>query len=180
VQPRKVNSCVGRTKAPERGKLRVESWTLSEAGHGHVRQPGPPLPLVDAEGLQAPEEVVGEGTGAAISVVADEHAHAPGLPVAAHLELRELGAAGRFAQRAGHGLELPSGSGAQERQGDVEVRRRHGSPAELSELPGDERLDDVFGQAERAEEAKPCIGIDGSWRGVASVCQVCVNKRRTR
>jgi hypothetical protein len=62
----------------------------------------------------------------------------------------------------------------------VEVSPRDDPPFELGELPGDEGLDDVVGQLQRAEEAKPCIGIDGSGRGGSRVCQVCVNNRRTR
>jgi hypothetical protein len=62
----------------------------------------------------------------------------------------------------------------------VEVFGGHDPPAELAQLPGGEGLDDVVGQPQRAEEAKPCTGIDGSGRGVTSVCQVCVNSCRTR
>ena len=62
----------------------------------------------------------------------------------------------------------------------MEISGRHDPPAELAQLPGDQLLDDVVGQSQRAEEAKPGTGIDGSGRGVTRVCQVCVNSRRTR
>lgn len=145
-----------------------------------MRHPGPPLPLVDTESFQPPEQVVCEGRGAPVAVVADEHSDAPGLAVVAHLELRALGAAGRLTQDAGDRLELAPRPGAEEGQRDVEVARGDSSPAELAQLPGGEGLDDVFGQAQSTEEAKPCIRIDGSGRGVACVCQFCVNRRRTR
>jgi hypothetical protein len=114
------------------------------------------------------------------AVVEHEHADASGLAIAAHLELRTLGPTGRFAQGAGHGLEVAPRPGAEEGQRDVEVSRWDGTPAKLAELPGGEGLDHPVGQPQGAEEAKPCIGIDGSGRGVACVCQVCVNNRRTR
>ena len=111
-----------------------------------MRQPGPPLPLVDAEGLQTPEQVVGEGRGAPAPVVADEHPDAPGLQVAEHLELWALGPGGGVPQRAGHRLEVASGPGAEESQRDVEVFGGHDAPAELAQLPGGERLHDLVGQ----------------------------------
>ena len=153
MQPRQVNSRVGRTHAPESRELWVESERPREAGHGHVRQPEPPFPLVDAQGLQTPEQIVREGRGTAVPVVADEHPNAPGLPVPAHLELRTLGPGGGVPHRTGHGLEVASGPGAEEGQRDVEVSGRHDPPVELAHLPGDEALDDVVGQTKRAEEA---------------------------
>ena len=143
-------------------------------------QPGPPFPFVDAQGLQTPEQVVREGLGPSVPVVANEHPDAPGLPVGAHLELGTLGPGGGVTHRAGHGLEVASGPGAEEGQRDVEVSGRHEPPVEFAQLPGGDGLDDVVGQTQRAEEAKPCTGIDRSGRGVTCVCQFCVNSRRTR
>ena len=47
-----VGSSIGRTDLPEVGKRRLEPWALPEANDSEVRQPWPPLALVDAQTLQ--------------------------------------------------------------------------------------------------------------------------------
>jgi hypothetical protein len=147
-----------------------------------VREPGPRLALVYAEPLQALEEVVRERRPTPLEIVADEHADAPRLAVVLHREDGPPSAPSSLPQRPHDGLEVRGRPGAEKGHRDVQVLGRDDPAAapELARLPGNEALDRVVGQAERAEEPKAFTALDGSGIGVPCLCQLCDKTRRAR
>src|SRR5438093_793651 len=104
-------------------------------------------------------EVGRERVRAAAVVVEREHAHAPGLAVAADGEQRGRRARPRLPQSPGDRVELAGRPVAEEREGDVQLlwpedpypRRVRERPV----LPGDELVHGWRRQPERAEQAYP-------------------------
>ena len=127
-----------------------------------MRQPGPPLALVDAERLQTRLQVVGERRARARLVVEDEHADAPGLAVARTARAR-TGSAPAAAPRSAStiGVELAAGPAAEERERDVQVlaaaTTADAAPSALALPARRAASSDVVGQPEREEEAEPLI-----------------------
>jgi hypothetical protein len=119
-----------------------------------MREPAARLPPVDAEGLEAAEEILRQRGRPPLEVVQDEHPDAPRLAETLHAEDGPPDPACGLAQGPHDGLEFLGRPGAEEGQGDVQVLARDDAPAarELPSLPRNQLLDRLLGQAECTEE----------------------------
>src|SRR3989442_11996177 len=119
-----VGSGIGRYDLSQPGERRVEAGPLPEAHDGEVREPRPPLALVDAEPFQALLEIIGEALGPTPGIAQEEHPDAPGLAVALRHEPDRAGGRGGLAQRGEDRLELRHRPVPEEGEGDAQVPAR--------------------------------------------------------
>jgi hypothetical protein len=136
-----------------------------------VREPRPPLASVHAELLEPLSEVAGQSRRAPLLVVEDDHADAPGLPVASGAEQGPAGPAGAAAELLEDPGNVAPGPRAEEDERDVEVLGRDdpdvaGRP-ELAPLPRDEPLPGLGGERKSDEETKPRIAFQARGRSRA-------------
>ena len=87
-----------------------------------MRQPPPPLGLVDAERLEPPVEVARKRLRAAVVVAEREHAHGCASRGSAHGERGAFRVSRGLAQGAGDPLHLLGRPVAEERERDVQAR----------------------------------------------------------
>src|SRR5438128_8545102 len=179
-----IESGVGRTERAELGERRGEPRALAEPDDGEVRKPAAALPLVHAQPLEPPVEVVGERDRPSALVVEDEHADAPRLAVAGDGESGAPGGRGRLPELAGDRGDIRGGSAPEEGQGDVEVRPDDAADAvsfgKRPAAPGDEAVEDVVGETQGAEEPDRRIAPHATDRIHTRSCRSCVRRRRTR
>jgi hypothetical protein len=128
-----------------------------------VREPRPPLGLVDADLLEPAGEIVRERGCSPTFVVEHDHPDAPRLAVAARAKERPDGGGGGGSHLRGDRPDLAGRPRSEERERDVEVRRRNETrvtgAGERPALPGDEALDDALGERECEEEAEPFTAL---------------------
>lgn len=118
-----------------------------------MRQPGPLLGGVHAQALQPAVQVLGQGGGVPAGVAEDEHADALPLPVPGHLEGDRSCRCGGLMQFVDDARDGVAGCGAEEGEREMDVLAGHASArGELFALPAHDVLDDVVGEAQRAEE----------------------------
>src|SRR5207237_7635310 len=110
MQSCKVSSRVGRNKRSHPRRLEPEPRALPKTGHGDVREPGPALPPVDPQTLQAGLNVLCQARSPAAEVVEGEHGDAPGLAIAGRGEMQiRRGVRRGRPQLADDGVELTGG-----------------------------------------------------------------------
>jgi hypothetical protein len=101
-----------------------------------------------------------------VLVVAEEHADAAGLAVGRNGEAQRPRGCGGGAEVGDDVLGLGAGPVTEECQRDVEVAGRYDPHVpEVGRLPGHERVDDLVGQAERAEEPDSFFALHASGHG---------------
>ena len=126
-------------------------------------KPRPPFALVDAEGLQPVEQSPGEPPGLTRAVLEDEHPDTARLAVAAGREDDLAGVPGRSSQRGRNRRQFGCRAPSEEGEREVEMLERDDPPvAKVLGLPRFERVEDVAGEAQGAEETQVLIALDAT------------------
>jgi len=134
-----------------------------------VRQPPASLPLVHAEPLEAPLEIVRELGGPTTGVLEDDHAGAAGLTVAGRREADLARLRGSLAKHFDDRSELAGRSVAEKGERDVQMPAWDDAHAgELPLLPVLDLVENVVGRAQREEEPESFISRQASGPGHAA------------
>ena len=116
-----IESDFGRTDGPEVGHRWRVARPLTKAKYGDVCEPAAVLAFVDGEPLEPLPDGLGKESAARVRVLQDDHADAPGLPVAARPEHDRTGTGRRLSQSCRDGLDVGGRASPEEGQGDVEI-----------------------------------------------------------
>src|SRR6266511_844875 len=176
-----VDSGIGRTELPEIGQGRLQARALPEAQDGHVREPAPLLRLVDAQPLQALEEVLGQARRRSGKVAQDEHANAPALAIVLGHEADRACNSGRLTHCRKDRLELLHRTVAEKGQRDVQVvADDRPAAANVCGLPAAQSAERLLGEAEGAEQTRAVTALKASGELHPDSSRLCCRSRRTR
>ena len=142
-----------------------------------MREPFPPLGLVDAQPLETIREASREATRTASLVGEREHPDAARLAIAGRGKDETAALGGAVPHRLNDRPHVGGRAAPQEDERDVEVPRSHeasgGSVRERLALPRDEALDGLFRERKGDEEAKTLIAPHASrWNRANPACSV--------
>lgn len=146
-----------------------------------MRQPGTPLPAIDAEALQPLLDVTRQLRRPPFGVLEDQHADAPCLAVANRREADFPCPRSSVTQSADDRPELARRPMPEKHERDMQVISWNDPNAdELLALPAFDLVEDAVGQAKREEEPELVIAAHASGGGYAASSRLPIRSARRR